>query len=118
MLKNGTIHYLKTQANEHHRKGEEMKLEELLNKKVLRGNAAIAQSDKQQHRCNGGQACENCSCVHNHPLVNIVRNEGLITRDVLIRAGGEKYLDCKVTNIFAHRSGKLGIEIEIPESEG
>lgn len=91
-----------------------MTLRKLINQNILYGNANIAQSTSQQHKCNAGKTCEGCSCVSLHPLVKINRNYGKLTIDAIIKAGGEKYLDCKVTAVYAFKENKIGIEIELP----
>ena len=91
-----------------------MTLGKLADSGFLKGNALIAQCVEQQHRCDGGKACVGCSCIHNHPLVNITRNScRTITRDVIKAAGGEKYLDKEVVSVFGHRREKLAIEIRL-----
>lgn len=94
-----------------------MTLRKLIQQGILYGNVNIAQSTKQQHKCEAGKTCPGCSCVHLHPLVKINRNFGKITIDTLIKAGAEKYLDCKITALFAYKPNKFGIEIEIPMGE-
>lgn len=91
-----------------------MTLENLINKKILYGNINLAQSPEQQHKCAAGATCDGCSCVHNRPLLVLNRNYGLITTEAIIKAGGEKYLKCKVVSVFAHKPNKLGIEIKLP----
>lgn len=90
-----------------------MTLGELADSKLISGNAAIAQCPKQQHQCAAGKTCPGCSCVHNKPLVNIIRHSGTITRKTIVDAGGEKYLDKKVVEVFAHKTNKLGIHIKV-----
>lgn len=89
-----------------------MTLGELADSGLIRGNAAIAVAPRYQHQCAAGMTCDGCSCVHNKPLVNIIRNSGKITRKTIIDAGGEQYLNREVVEVFAHKANKLGIHIE------
>lgn len=88
-----------------------MTLGELAGSGLISGNAAIAIAPRLQHQCAAGKTCEGCSCVHNKPLINIIRHSGKITRKTIIDAGGEKYLDREVVEVFAHKTNKLGIHI-------
>lgn len=48
------------------------------------------------------------------PLINLVRNEDVITEKQIIEKGGEQYLDWNISRLFGDKSCKMAVVLENP----